>query len=54
MVIRAALEQGYYDFSRKVTGSQLATRLGISPSTLSETLQRAERKMVEFYFNFRL
>jgi predicted DNA binding protein len=48
-VVRAAFELGYYDFPRKITGAKLARKLGISPSTISETLQRAERNLVEFY-----
>ena len=48
-VVRAAFELGYYDFPRKITGAALAHRLGISPSTISEILQRAERNLVEFY-----
>ncbi|HXZ23634.1 MAG TPA: helix-turn-helix domain-containing protein [Methanomassiliicoccales archaeon] len=53
-VLRKALEFGYYDFPRRITGAQLAKRLGVSRSTLSETLQRAERKLVDFYLHNRL
>jgi len=53
-VVRAALEHGYYDFPRCISGAKLAQELGISRSTLSETLQRAERKLVDFYLRNRL
>jgi predicted DNA binding protein len=48
-VVRTAFELGYYDFPRKITGAMLASKLGISPSTISEILQRAERNIVELY-----
>lgn len=53
-VIRAAFEHGYYDFPRRISGARLSKKLGVSRSTLSETLQRAERKLVEFYMSNRL
>ncbi|MDD1770696.1 MAG: helix-turn-helix domain-containing protein, partial [Methanomassiliicoccales archaeon] len=52
-VIREALEHGYYDFPRRTSGAKLARRLGIAQSTLSETLQRAERRLVELYLRHR-
>ncbi len=48
-VLEKALEMGYFDYPRGVTGRELAKRLGISQSTLYETLQNAQRKMVETY-----
>jgi hypothetical protein len=48
-VVRTAFELGYYDFPRKITAARLAHKLGISPSTISEILQRAERNLVEIY-----
>ena len=53
-VTKAALEKGYYDLPGRVTGKELAERLNICPSTLSEALQRCERRLVDFYFNFRI
>jgi predicted DNA binding protein len=52
-IVRLALERGYYDFPRRTTARDLARCLGISQSTLSETLQRSERKLVEFYLKNR-
>ena len=49
MVVRKALELGYFDHPRRITVRELARRLKIAPSTLSETLRRAGRKMAEFY-----
>jgi predicted DNA binding protein len=45
-VLRLALESGYYDQPKRVTIKDLARKLGISPSTYQETLQRAERKVM--------
>lgn len=43
-----ALMHGYYEIPRKITLDQLARKLGVSKSTLSETLRVAERKLVEY------
>ncbi|KQM12550.1 hypothetical protein AOA80_01220 [Methanomassiliicoccales archaeon RumEn M1] len=48
-VLNKALEMGYFDYPRGITGRELAKRLGISQSTLYETLQNAQRKLVETY-----
>jgi len=40
---------GYFDYPRGVTGRELARRLDISQSTLYETLQNSQRKLVEAY-----
>jgi len=47
--VEKALEMGYFDYPRGVTGRELARRLNISQSTLYETLQNAQRKLVETY-----
>lgn len=48
-VMEKALEMGYYDYPRRVTGRELAKRIGISQSTLYETLQSSQRKLAETY-----
>jgi len=48
--LRIALQQGFYDFPRRISNDELAEKLGIKPSTLSEILRRAERKVVGRYF----
>jgi predicted DNA binding protein len=53
-VVTKAMELGYYDFPRRITAKELAKRLSIAPSTLSEILQRSERKLVDFYLMNRL
>lgn len=45
-VLRLALDEGYYDRPKRVTIRDLARRAGVSPSTLQEVLQRAERKVM--------
>lgn len=44
-VLDAAYREGYFDVPRRVTLAQLAERLGVAKSTLSETLRRAQRRM---------
>lgn len=45
-VFIAAIENGFFDFPRKVGLSELSGALEIDPSTLSETLRIAERKII--------
>lgn len=44
--VLAGLELGYYDVPRGATHRDVAERLGCSPSTASEHLQKAEAKLV--------
>jgi predicted DNA binding protein len=48
-VIRLAFEIGYFDFPRKIDSSELAEKLGIAGSTLSEILRAAERRVFSEY-----
>ena len=48
-VIRVAFETGYFDFPRRVESTDLAKKLGISGSTLSEILRAAERRVFSEY-----
>ncbi|BCU68649.1 bacterio-opsin activator [Sulfolobales archaeon HS-7] len=48
-ILRIAVEHGYYDFPRKIELSELAKKLEISPSTLSEILRRAEKNVILDY-----
>ncbi len=45
-VLRAAVEAGYYDTPRATSLTALADDLGVAKSSLSETLHRAEGKVV--------
>jgi predicted DNA binding protein len=45
-VLRMAIESGYYDQPKRTSIKELARRAGVAPSTLQETLQRAERKVL--------
>ena len=49
-IIQIALKSGYYDTPKKTTINKLAKSFGISPSTLAEILQRAEKKIIDKYF----
>lgn len=48
-VLRLALDQGYFEFPKKVGIEDLAGRLGVAKSTVAETLHRAERKVLRSY-----
>lgn len=45
----AALEHGYYDTPRETTLTALADELGMAPSTVSETLHRAEGAVIKTF-----
>jgi predicted DNA binding protein len=48
-VLRAAVEDGYYEFPRRTTTTALAERFGLARSTLEEHLRRAEGKVAEAF-----
>lgn len=48
-VLYIASFNGFYEFPRKVTLTELASLIGIKPSTLSEILRGAERKVMRRY-----
>jgi predicted DNA binding protein len=45
-----ALKGGFFDYPRKIDTTELAAKLGISPSTLSEITRRGMRRLLEHYF----
>ncbi|MDG5776883.1 helix-turn-helix domain-containing protein [Haloarculaceae archaeon H-GB2-1] len=48
-LVRAAVDQGYYDTPRGCSLTDLAAELDIAKSTCSETLHRAEEKIVKSF-----
>jgi predicted DNA binding protein len=46
-LLRTAAEHGYYDTPRDCTQEELAEALGIAKSTCSETLHRAEERVIK-------
>lgn len=44
-----AAASGYYDFPRRVSLTRLAEKVGVAPSTLSEILRGAEKRIVTAY-----
>jgi predicted DNA binding protein len=48
-IVREAIRLGYFDFPRKIDLTELARRLSVKPSTLSEILRRAEGKIAKYY-----
>jgi predicted DNA binding protein len=45
-----ALKGGFFDYPRKIGTQELAAKLGIRPSTLSEILRRGTRRLLEHFF----
>jgi predicted DNA binding protein len=45
-----ALKGGFFDYPRRIDTVELAAKLGISPSTLSEIVRRGTRRLLEGYF----
>ncbi|MEM3832510.1 MAG: helix-turn-helix domain-containing protein [Thermoprotei archaeon] len=48
-ILRTAYNLGYYDYPRLISFNELAKKLGIVPSTLSEELRKAEKKVITIY-----
>lgn len=52
-ILKIALETGYFDYPKKITINQLAEKLNISVSNLSEILRRAEKNVISAFFRER-
>jgi predicted DNA binding protein len=48
-VLLASLAAGYFDYPRRVGVKKLAKTFGVAPSTLSETIRRGERNVLNEY-----
>jgi len=49
-VMKSALELGYYEYPKRISTEELSKAVGVSPSTVSEILRRAERRIISGYF----
>ena len=49
-IIKTALERGYYDFPKRIGIRELARIFSISTASVSETLRRGQKKIIEQYF----
>jgi predicted DNA binding protein len=45
-----ALKSGFFDYPRQIGMAEIAAKLGISASTLSEIIRRGTRRLLEHYF----
>lgn len=52
-VLALAWQMGYFEFPKRSGVEDVAKRLGLAKSTVSETLHRAERKVLESYLSGR-
>jgi predicted DNA binding protein len=50
-VLKSALELGYYDFPKRISTEELAKIVGGAPSTITEILRRAERRIISGFFD---
>ncbi|MFX0200157.1 MAG: helix-turn-helix domain-containing protein [Candidatus Hodarchaeota archaeon] len=48
-IIRLAFSSGYFDYPKRIGSLKLASKLGISVSTLSEVLRAAQRRIFSEY-----
>ena len=46
-IVRAAIDRGYYDTPRECSLTELADAVGLAKSTVSETLHRAEERVMK-------
>ncbi|GBC70208.1 hypothetical protein HRbin01_01918 [archaeon HR01] len=47
MIIKAALELGFFDYPKKIHVKELAQLFGITPATFTETLRKALKRIVK-------
>lgn len=52
-VLNVAVSEGYYDTPRRCTQEQVAEKLGLAKSTCSETLHRAEERVIKSFLESR-
>jgi predicted DNA binding protein len=50
-VLRSAIRMGYFDFPKRAGVEDVGRAFGVSKSTVSETLHRAERKILNWYLD---
>ena len=50
VIIKTALDMGYYDVPKRVTINDLAKIFNLTPATLMEILRRGEKNIIEAYF----
>lgn len=49
-IIKTALDRGYYDFPKRIGIRELARMFDISTASVSETLRRGQKKIIEQHF----
>jgi predicted DNA binding protein len=52
-LVKTALDQGFYDYPKKVGVKELAAQTKMAPSTVAEILRRAQKNILLDYFNFK-
>ena len=49
-LLKSALELGYYEYPKRISTEELSKTIGLAPSTVSEILRRAEKRIISGYF----
>ncbi len=50
MVIKYALESGFFDYPRRISINEIARNLNLSPSTVSEIIRRGLKRILNDYY----
>jgi predicted DNA binding protein len=50
-VLRAAVREGYFTVPRECTLAELSDSIGVDKSSVSETLRRAEARLVKWFLS---
>jgi len=51
LIVRTALELGYFDYPRKIGVRELAQLFDVTPATIAETMRKAVKKIVREYIS---
>ncbi len=51
VILRSAYELGYFEYPKKISIKELSEHMNLSISTLSETLRKSEKKVLEYYLS---
>ncbi len=51
LIVKAALDLGYFDYPKRISIRELADMFGVTPATVTETLRKGVKKILTEYFN---
>ena len=53
-IIKEAYEKGYFDPDRKMSLTEIAKQIDVSPASLSDVLRRGVKKIIKYYLENKL